>query len=159
MLRCAVCDREHLVKLLPVIFLDGGQIGPVHGNRVPRASGNLQLLHQASWAVVPGFSLLARHTRAAISAHQLAEVINMIPAPKKAHSPIDAPVSCRKRVVVHGDNLFRIRLGYDDPVVFPQPLIVKNAGVVQDLGVRSEALLALQMVGRVLFTPSVAEWH
>ena len=63
-------------------------------------------------------------------------------------------MSSRKRIVVHGDDLRRLRLGHDNAVVFPQPLVVKNSGVLQELGVRLEILLADERIGKVFFPPT-----
>ena len=56
--------------------------------------------------------------------------------------------------MVHGDDLRRLRLGYDDAVVFLQPLVVKNSGVLQELSVRLEILLADERIGKVFIPPT-----
>ena len=78
----AIRNREHLVELLPIVVLDGGEVDPVHRNRLPWTSGDFKEFNEASRPVVAGLSLLARHTGLAKADDEPQQVFNVVASSK-----------------------------------------------------------------------------
>ena len=79
----------------------------------------------------------------------------MITPSIEAAGVIHSPMTGRRHFMVHRNDLVHPRLWYNDAVVFPQPLIVEVAGVVQQLGVRLEVVLSDQGIVQVVLPPAV----